>query len=229
MPQSSRLTEHDHELIRSHPLFSGLEEKACRLLVAGAKRISFSKNEAVFEAGDEAGCFYIIASGAVRLYHLEPNGNEATVNVFRPPQSFGEAAFFLEHAFPVNAQAVSKTALIRIDARAIVDRIREDPSMALGMLASMSQHLKQLVNEITLLRTPTATGRLAEFLLRLGRTENGPAEIELPYTKVVIAKRLGITPEALSRAFADLRERGVQVRGKMVRIDDVGQLGDVER
>jgi hypothetical protein len=46
----------------------------------------------------------------------------------------------------------------------------------------------------------------------------------LPYDKVLIAGRLGLTPESLSRAFARLRSIGVVVDASHVVVKDVAKL-----
>jgi hypothetical protein len=46
----------------------------------------------------------------------------------------------------------------------------------------------------------------------------------LPYRKRILAGKLGLAPEALSRAFAALAASGVEVRGKVVLVDSVDQL-----
>ena len=91
----------------------------------------------------------------------------------------------------------------------------------------MSVHLKLLVEEITLLRTPTAQLRLAEFLLREAAGETGSARISLPYTKLNVARRLGVSPEVLSRAFASLKGHGVTVEGATVEIADITRLREL--
>jgi len=66
--------------------------------------------------------------------------------------------------------------------------------------------------------------RVAEFLASLCPVEKGPSMIALPYDKVLIAARLGLKPETLSRAFARLRTIGVEVRASHVAISDVARL-----
>jgi Crp-like helix-turn-helix domain len=48
--------------------------------------------------------------------------------------------------------------------------------------------------------------------------------IALPYDKVLIAARLGLKPESLSRAFAKLRSVGVAVHASHVAVSDIGKL-----
>jgi len=48
--------------------------------------------------------------------------------------------------------------------------------------------------------------------------------VTLPYDKNLIAGRLGMKPESLSRAFAKLRAQGVTVRQNHAAIADVERL-----
>lgn len=218
---SELLTEHDIQLIKQQPLFSKLVDDLFLDLTSTARVQLMDKGQMVFEAGEFANAFFIITSGVVRLYRLEIDGEEATVNIFRAGQSFGEAAIFLGSAFPVTAQCVDKVRLIRVDSARIVERIKSEPELALSMLSSMSVHLKLLVDEITLLRTPTVVRRVAEFLVRTSPEQNGRVEFCLPYSKTIIAQRLGVSPETLSRAFVGLREHGVTMQRETVVIDDM--------
>ena len=67
---------------------------------------------------------------------------------------------------------------------------------------------------------------MAEFLLELAPCPAGPCEVTLPYDKVLIAGRLGMKPESLSRAFARLKDHGVVIRQNVAAIADVAALRD---
>ena len=66
--------------------------------------------------------------------------------------------------------------------------------------------------------------RLAEFLASRAPVDSGGCVIMLPYHKVLIAARLGLNPESLSRAFAELRSVGVTVYASQVAVSDVAKL-----
>lgn len=229
LKRSTRLTDADLALLRAHPLFSGLGRALFDDLALTVSVILAGKNQVLFSAGDKAEQFYIITDGAVRLFRSDSDGAESTVGLFGSEQSFGEAAIFLERAFPVTAQAIEESRIVRVNAVQIVRRIRLEPELALGLLASMSGHLKLLVDEISLLRTAKVSQRLATFLLGLTPTQSGTVRFDLPYAKTVIASRLGITPESLSRGFAELRKAGVGVNRKTITIDDVARLRRILR
>jgi hypothetical protein len=92
------------------------------------------------------------------------------------------------------------------------------------MIASTSQHLHQLVQRVEQLSAQSGLQRVAEFLAALCPNINGSCRISLPYDKSLIAGRLGLKPESLSRVFAKLRLVGVDVRASDVVVSEVAQL-----
>ena len=62
-----------------------------------------------------------------------------------------------------------------------------------------------------------------------GEDECADVEIELPTSKQVIASRLNLTPETLSRIFHDLAAaKLITVHGKHVTVHDVRRLREYE-
>ncbi|MFD1807248.1 helix-turn-helix domain-containing protein [Gemmobacter lanyuensis] len=116
--------------------------------------------------------------------------------------------------------------LIRIDADTFMRQIRESPEIAISMLSSTFVHLQGLVAQVEALKAQSGAQRVAEFLLELAECEQGACEVLLPYDKVLIAGRLGMKPESLSRAFAKLREQGVTIRQNVAVIANIAQLRD---
>lgn len=66
--------------------------------------------------------------------------------------------------------------------------------------------------------------RLADFLLKLTPEEGDSATIELPWDKALVAARLGMQPETLSRSLAKRRRIGVETEGSRVLIRDLAGL-----
>ncbi len=105
-----------------------------------------------------------------------------------------------------------------------LEQIRHSPDLSLNLLASMHRHLRRLVQQVEQLTSRSSAERLVEFLLRLCPPGELRAEIELPLDKGLIAARLGMRTETLSRSLARLRSAGVEVRGSRILIADVGRL-----
>ena len=92
------------------------------------------------------------------------------------------------------------------------------------MLASTSMHLHQLVMQIEQLKTHTGAQRVAEFFVSIAPCTSGPCTVQLPYDKALLAGKLGLKPESLSRAFNRLKEYGVEIVRDNAIIQDVRRL-----
>ncbi|WP_333814390.1 Crp/Fnr family transcriptional regulator [Tabrizicola sp.] len=211
-------------LARRSLLLASAPEAVAAAVLESARVRSFSRAETIFLQGERASAIYIVADGWVKLYRIAPSGTEAVVGVFTKGASFGEAVAFRHDTYPVAAEAVTDCTLIRIEADAFLRQIRENPEVAISILSATFVHLHGLVAQVEALKAQTGAQRVAEFLLELAPCPEGACEVTLPYDKVLIAGRLGMKPESLSRAFARLKEQGVTIRQNTAQIEDVGAL-----
>jgi CRP-like cAMP-binding protein len=218
------IRDDDYAVLARIPLFSGLPPDALRLLLADAWVQSFPRNVVLFVKDDPASRCYVVFDGWVKLFRTTEGGNETVISVFTRGESFAEAAIFDRASYPVSAAAVEESRLLVIPAEPFMERLSQNGEYALKVLASMSRHLRRLVNQVERLTMKSSTERLAEFLLRLSPVFAGPATIQLPLDKALIAGRLGMQPETFSRSLAKLRRVGVVSRGSEVTISDVMAL-----
>ena len=206
------------------PVLSGLKPEALNVLLAPARIVNLRPGSMLFGQGEPAAAFFIIVEGWIKLYRITPAGDEAVLNVFAKGQSFAEAVTFTSGRYPAMASAVTHTRLIMIPADHVIDCIRKMPEIAIAMIASTSQHLHLMVTRIEQLTAQSGMQRVADFLISLTPCAKGPCTIALPYDKSLIAGRLGLKPESLSRVFAKLRSVGVDVRASDVVVNDVTTL-----
>jgi CRP/FNR family transcriptional regulator, dissimilatory nitrate respiration regulator len=212
--------------VRQSLLFAPLPEQVSTKLLAEARLRRFDRGATIFLQGEQAKAIYIVLEGWVKLYRIAPNGAEAVVGVFTKGRSFGEAVALRNAAYPVAAEAVTDCTLIRVESASLLREIRDVPEVAIAILSATFAHLQALVGQVEALKAQTGSQRVAEFLLDLATCSEGACEVVLPYDKGLIAGRLGMKPESLSRAFVKLREHGVTIRQSMAEIADVSSLRD---
>jgi len=213
------------DVARRSLLLASAPEPVVQALLASARLREFERGATIFMQGERANAIYIVAEGWVKLYRIAPNGTEAVVSVFTNGHSFGEAVAFRHDIYPVSAEAVTECSLIRIEADAFLRLLQDNPQVAIMMLSATYVHLHALVMQVQALKAQTGAQRVAEFLLELAPCTEGSCEVVLPYDKVLIAGRLGMKPESLSRAFGKLREQGVTIRQSYALIENVVTLG----
>jgi CRP/FNR family transcriptional regulator, dissimilatory nitrate respiration regulator len=208
-------------------LFSAMPADIRDPLLNAARVTRHERGAGLFHQGDRALAMHIVADGWVKLYRIAPNGAEAVVGVMTKGQSFGEPIALRGADYPVSAEAVTDCQLIGLPAEALLALIRARPEAAMSILSSTFLHLQGLVEQIEQLKARSGAQRVAEFLIDLCPQGAVAATVTLPYDKVLIAGRLGMKPESLSRAFARLRDHGVRIHQTSATITSIPALHDL--
>lgn len=221
------ISGYEIERLQAQPLFSGLTFDSVAQLLGDAVVRVHPKRKIVFDQGDPVTHFFIVLSGWVKLFRLRPDGTEVVMEVFGPGESFAEGAMHMSGGYPASAEMIEDGRLLEVPTDAFRDRLRQDPDLALSMLASMAVRLKGFVNRIEKIKSQSASQRVADFLLKFSPLPDPGAPgvvVKLPYDKQLIANRLGMKPETFSRALSALKKEGVVVDGAEARIEDLPAL-----
>ena len=218
------MTDEDFGIIRGLTIFSRVSADKLEALLKGASPRGYPKGHLLFQQGDAADGFFVVLSGWVKLFRQTPRGDEAVIHILSRGECFAEAAVFLGGRYPASALVAEDARLIRISSQPFRQWIQSEPEIALGMLASLSARMHHLVNESEQLQTRSATERVADFILKRCPVRDGSAVIALPYDKSLLAARLAMKPESLSRVLAKLRKLGVRTENHRVIVTDVARL-----
>lgn len=210
------------------PLFQGLPHSQYEGLAKIVVDQMFQRGDNIFFEGDEAIGFYVVLSGRAKVFKLSAEGKEQILHIFGPGEPIGEVAVFAGKRFPAHAAALEETRVFFFPRAAFIDLIRGDPSLALNMLAVLSQRLRRfttLVEDLSLKEVP---GRLAAYLLYLSEREKGTSDLTLDISKSQLASLLGTIPETLSRILARMtREKLIKSSGRRYQILDRKGLQDL--
>ncbi|MBV2234676.1 MAG: Crp/Fnr family transcriptional regulator [Sterolibacterium sp.] len=238
MPTEKSETRDITQILARLPLFVELAPEQIAHISANTREKRLQKGEMLFHKGDMPRGFYLVVFGQIKLAFPSSQGNEKVINILGPYQSFGEAAMFMDRPYPVFAESLSDTLLLHIARNAVIDLLEQDSSFARRMLAGLSMRLHTLVQDVESYSLRSTTQRVIGFLLQHGKEEaHGAAEktgeteitIALTTSKQVIASRLSLTPETLSRVFHDLSNSGlITVQGKQITIHDMHRLRQFE-
>lgn len=223
-PNPPVMKSDDFDIACSSMLLGGLGADVQQVLLQRAQVREYDRSATIFLQGERANAIYIVLNGWVKLYRIARNGSEAVVGVLTKGRSFGEAVAFRHDTYPVSAEAVTNCRLVRLEADQFLHLIRSNPDMAVSILSATFVHLHSLVGQVEALKARTGAQRVAEFLLELAECGEQRCEVTLPYDKVLIAGRLGMKPESLSRAFGALKAHGVTIKQNKAEIEDVEGL-----
>ncbi|MEJ2393888.1 MAG: Crp/Fnr family transcriptional regulator [Candidatus Thiodiazotropha sp.] len=208
--------------LRSCILFSHLDERQFATVQRMAREVKLRDGQLFFQAGDPAKHFFLVLEGQIKLSKLSLQGQEKVIEIIPAGETFAEALMFGDQpAYPVNASAIGNTRLFSFENAPYMEILKGSSETCFRLMADMSQRLKHLINEIESLSLQSANYRLASYLWRRWQAAD-PADagvIELKTPKGVIASRLSITPETLSRTLHNFSEKGIiRVDGNRVQL-----------
>ncbi|MCB1755948.1 MAG: Crp/Fnr family transcriptional regulator [Gammaproteobacteria bacterium] len=205
-------------------LFAQLDKNQLSRTVKYAVRKRLAHGEYLFDQGDVADRFYYVVKGQIKLFRASPAGNEKIIEVITAGSTFAEALMFLSRPhYPVGAQALTNAEVISVDSKDFANMLRQSVDTCFLLLADMSQRLRGLVREIDELSQYSAISRVAAYLLQAAPPEGGP--FELPVPKQVLASRLSVKPETLSRIMKQLTDGGmIRVHLSIIEILDSEEL-----
>ena len=175
---------------------------------------------------------FALAYGAVKLVLSSADKEERVVRLVAPGQTFGEETSLLAQPCRYDAIALVDSKLVVIPSAAIYGLMDHDLRFTRGMLVTLAERALELLAEVksaTLLR---GAQRLASYLVSLAAPGNGEdaCMVKLPVSKTVVAARLGIKKETLSRLLRELAEQGlIAVSRREISILDRGRLAQVAR
>ena len=114
----------------------------------------------IFHEADPCHGFYIVGSGAVKLYKESYDAKEHALHVVMPGDCFGEAALFLGTGYPASAAAGHDSALILL-LKIISSTLRDNPEVSFRLMAAMATWAHRLVTSIESLTLKDAAARFA--------------------------------------------------------------------
>ena len=173
--------------------------------------------------GDPARRIMEVVEGTVMLTKLLPDGRRQVVELLGPGDVFGLAC---AEVYACSAETLTASTVIAHDRSAL----ERDGQLAARLLRCFESQLCAMHAHALVLGRMSALERVAFFLLRLmpeGRT-GAPlvSSVHIAMTRQEIADFLGLTLETVSRAFSELKRRGLValLRADEVRIEDRGSM-----
>ena len=216
----------DVDILARVPLFAGLDPPTLTRMARVARVARAPRGARLFAQGDAALVLHVLLEGQVGLFgKVEDQGEDTLVEILDAGEAFVAAAVLTGKPYLMAASALTAVRVLELPRQALLDDLRASPELALAMLGSLARHFRLLVQEVKDLKLKTASQRLALYLLGLTSRRRGAAIIRLPHNKGLIAARIGVRPETLSRAFAQLKGHGVVVDGHNVAIAELSELG----
>lgn len=174
---------------------------------------SLQAGEPLAIQNDPVSHFFLVTNGWAKVTRLTADGQEATIDLVATGQLIGADAAFLERPWPAWVWAATPLEVLGIETpilrAAAHDAVAVAEALADHLAAINEEHMRQIEH----LTIQAAHQRVACFVLR--HCPEGAmrgVRAPMPPTKALVAAAVGIKPETLSRALAQLqRDAGLRL------------------
>jgi len=200
------------------PLFEGLPADTLARIVRLADSRQLDAGGVFFSEGESADAFFVLMSGRVRLTQLTPEGHQIALRLISPGDAFGGGGAFGEPTYPVSAEAVEASTVLRWTSTTMRQLLETEPAMAVNALRFVASRYHDLQRRYRQAMTERVERRVARALLRLvhdaGRRVDAGVEITFPVSRQDVAEMTGTTLYTVSRLLSAWEDQGLVRSGR---------------
>jgi CRP-like cAMP-binding protein len=197
-------------------------------LSAGKSSREYLAEESVFSQGDAADAVFHIQSGKVKLTVVSKSGKEAVVAILLAGSFFGEGCLAGQPLRMATASADQKSTIIRIEKRAMVALLHQEPEFAEQFLAYLLSRNIRMEADLVDHLFNSSEKRLARLLLLMANfgQESKPIPLIAKMSQETLADMIGTTRSRVSfflnrfreLGFIDYNGGGMQVNSSLVSV-----------
>jgi len=120
----------------------------------GALGKIYLDGDPIVRQGEVGDCMYVVQTGEVEVV-LDLEGEEQHLAVLGPGDFFGEMAVFQRETRSATVRARGEARVLKVDKKALLRRITEDPLLAVKFLETLSHRIRDLNARCTRLERET--------------------------------------------------------------------------
>ncbi|WP_251574088.1 Crp/Fnr family transcriptional regulator [Limosilactobacillus agrestimuris] len=192
------------------PLFNHLELTKQRQIEHLVHHQNVTKGTIVIQPS-ESKRLVIVKQGRLRLYQLNPAGEEQLQRIITTGEYVGETWLLGMKNTNSYVEADTKSEICILHRNDFLHLLQEQTDISFKLLEEQAGRVISLRYQVQLMALPTIGERLLTYLNHLTVIQ-GSSTIRLPMKMKDLSSYLGTTPETLSRQFSQLRSNGKIIR-----------------
>lgn len=177
---------------------------------AGTK-VKYHPNDIIYMQEDDSTNLYLILKGRVRVFNINPMGEEVTFEFLEKGRIFGESSFFQNSLRPTTVMAVNEVELISCYLDDLYPYLSDSKELTISLLKLLSQTCDYMTSLLKKAYTYNRYEKIASFLLEQTVVDNidkGIINSTLPYTHEEIATIVGLSRVTVTKVLNDFAKKG---------------------
>ena len=191
-------------------LCEAVAAQTIRQLALYARMVRTERGELLVPCGERPPGVFAVLRGSLKTRLPQANGHEVILALLGPGSTVGLAATVLSQPSKVDLVALEESLLLLIDGTSLLAQMPRDARLARNVASNLATKAQALMAQFEDSKLPTLQ-RLAAYLLSIAEPSAMPDvwTARLPVSKTVVAARLGMKKETLSRLLQRLAQQGV--------------------
>lgn len=128
--------------LRKIAWFDGLPDDMLVMLAQKAHERKLSKDEILFQKGDEGNSLFVILSGLVKIVTQDVDANEVILNKVGSGEIIGEMALLDYEPRSAGVVALEKTSALELSREDFMQIMKAQPNLALSLIRNLSSRLR---------------------------------------------------------------------------------------
>ncbi|WP_319468360.1 Crp/Fnr family transcriptional regulator [uncultured Pseudodesulfovibrio sp.] len=174
-------------------------------LAERASRLHFDKGEYIFKVGDDASCYYLVASGRVVLSRESLSGKPFTFRIAQQGTPLNAVTCFRKRVRLFSARVAEKSEIIAIPCPVFKGWVLKHPDVAAGIINTMGDLLDGAYTRILDIIDESVENRILNALSMV----SSQIGLTLPLTNTDVAELVGTSRETAARVISRLQGHGL--------------------
>ena len=190
------------------------------MLSEGTQLRTYAPDELILREGERPRHLFGIVDGLVALgaHHHE---RETTLSLVERGRCLLLQAVITDRVYLQSAKTITSAAVLVVPAAKFRAAIARDPGLAMATMRAVASDHRDAIRDLKNIRLRSNAERLANWILE--NIQDG-GRLELSINKKLLAERLGMTPESLSRCLRVLKRFGLINHRDYLEVSDADLL-----
>lgn len=193
-------------VLRTVPLLASLSPANLATLALLAHERTAASGEVLFRQGDPGETLLIVLAGELRASVFAPDGREQILRRLGPRDVVGEIALIDGRPRSADVHAVTRSRVLVLERRAVLDEVARDPAFALALLRLLCERLRATSAALEAMLFHDSGTRLAAVLLSLSGGREG-AHVDL--TQSELGEIAGAARETVNKKLREWEKAGL--------------------
>ena len=136
-------------MLRTIPLFAGLDPSVIKLLAFTSPRLTFKRGELLVKQGDPGDAAYIVISGRGEIWLTTEEAQTIKLRDVDPKEVIGEIALLVDAPRSATIRAVEEMTVLKLDKNEFLGLVRQDQAVAVQLIRVLAHRVDVTTKQLT--------------------------------------------------------------------------------